>query len=304
VVSVCVPPAAHADVVVECARAPSVRAVHCEKPMAVTWRDCVRTVAVCDTEGVQPTFNHQRRFSRAVAGLRELLDGGAVGRPVRVELGSSNLFDYGTHLFDLCGYLTDDDPAEWVHASVDHDGETRQYGVSQETWGLQWQDRNGVTGVASTGTDPLVDCQLRLVGSEGVLEFGRPGGPPLRLRRHGADEWTVVDTSPDAVNGPVKGWGLVTDLARRTGVLKPEMPTPRWLPSTLVERAIESVVSSLESGRSSPLAGATVLRSTELIFACWESARRGQRILFPLDIEDNPLEAMITARRFEAPDDE
>lgn len=305
VVSVCVPPAAHADIVVECARAPSVRAVHCEKPMAATWRDCIRMVEVCDAEGVQLTFNHQRRFSRVAAGVKELLDSGTIGRLVRVELGSPNLFDYGTHLFDLCGYLTDGEPVEWVHASVDYDGETRKYGVAQETWALaQWRYRNGVAGVVSTGTDALVDCQLRLVGTEGVLEFGRPGGPPLRLRRHGDDEWTAVDTSPDAVNGPARGLGIVTEVARRTGVLQPGTPTPRWLPPTFVERAIENVVSSLESAQPSPLAGETALASTELIFACWESARRGQRVVLPLDIDDNPLEAMITAGRFEAFDEE
>jgi len=38
VVSVCTPPRSHPDVVVDCARE-DVPAIHCEKPMAITWRD-------------------------------------------------------------------------------------------------------------------------------------------------------------------------------------------------------------------------------------------------------------------------
>ena len=36
IVSTCVPPAAHAEIATDCARHPSVRAIHCEKPMALT----------------------------------------------------------------------------------------------------------------------------------------------------------------------------------------------------------------------------------------------------------------------------
>ena len=299
VVSVCVPPAAHAGLVVQCARTASVRAVHCEKPMATTWRDCLRMVEVCEAEGVQLTFNHQRRFSVVTERAKRLLDEGAIGRLVRVEIGGKNLFDYGTHLFDLCRLFTDGEPVERVHASVDYAQDNQRYGAPQETWALaQWRYRDGVVGLASTGDGSLLNCQLRLVGSEGTLEVGHDGGPPLRHRRRDEEGWTVVDTRPDAVNGPVSGWGLVTEVARRTGVLQPGTPTPRWLPGTLVERAIADVVASVDVEEPSPLSGASALASTELVFACWESARRGGAVTLPLDIEDNPLESMIAAGRF------
>ena len=300
VVSVCVPPAAHADLVVECARAPSVRAVHCEKPMATTWHDCVRMVEACDAEGVQLTFNHQRRFATPSRRAKALVDTDAVGRLRRVEVGGTNLFDYGTHLFDLCRYLTDGEPVEWVAADLGYDRENRRYGAPQETWATaQWRYRDGTVGFASTGDESVLDCQLRLVGREGTLEWGCEGGPPLRCRGRDEAEWTVVDTGRDGIDGPKTGLGLVTGAARHIGVLRPETPTPRWLPGTLIERAIESVVGSLASGEPSPLAGERALASTELIFACWESARRGRPVDLPLDIDDNPLEAMIASGRFD-----
>lgn len=67
------------------------------------------------------------------------------------------------------------------------------------------------------------------------------------------------------------------------------------MPSTLVERAIADVVSSFDAEEPSRLSGATALASTDLIFACWESTRRGQQSTLPLDIDDNPLGVMIEA---------
>ena len=62
---------------------------------------------------------------------------------------------------------------------------------------------------------------------------------------------------------------------------------------TYTERAIEDVVSSLETGETSELAAEYALDADELIFAAWESVRRRGRVELPLDIQDNPLESMV-----------
>ena len=48
IVSVCVPPAIHAQIVIGCAESDAVQAIHCEKPMAGTWGECREMVRVCD----------------------------------------------------------------------------------------------------------------------------------------------------------------------------------------------------------------------------------------------------------------
>jgi predicted dehydrogenase len=63
---------------------------------------------------------------------------------------------------------------------------------------------------------------------------------------------------------------------------------------TYVERAIQDVVTSLHEGDQPTLAAENALQTTELIFACWESARSGGRVALPLQIEDNPLEDLVT----------
>lgn len=53
--------------------------------------------------------------------------------------------------------------------------------------------------------------------------------------------------------------------------------------------AISHIVHALQEGFEPIIAGKTVLRGTELIFARWEAARQGGKVTFPLEIEGNPL---------------
>jgi hypothetical protein len=62
-----------------------------------------------------------------------------------------------------------------------------------------------------------------------------------------------------------------------------------------IERALADVVDAIGTDRTPELAAERALRATEVIFASWESARRAGRVDLPLDIEDNPLVAMIEA---------
>ena len=93
IVSVCVPPGLHADIVIDCARTGVPEAIHCEKPMAKTWSDCREMVEVCEAEGVQLSFNHQKRFAGPVREAKWLLDDGAIGELERLEFGEEHLCD-------------------------------------------------------------------------------------------------------------------------------------------------------------------------------------------------------------------
>lgn len=68
-------------------------------------------------------------------------------------------------------------------------------------------------------------------------------------------------------------------------------------PKNHYEQAIEHLVSSLSAGEEPTFSGWRVLRGTELVFACWESARCRGRVRLPLDIEGNPLEEMYEAEQ-------
>lgn len=278
VVSVCVPPAVHAPIVIDCVRSGLVDAVHCEKPMAETYGDARLMVQEAARHDVQLTFNHQRRFSDAVRTAKELLDDGEIGSLERVEFAAPvGIFDYGSHSFDLCNYFVDETVGEWVLAQVDYREENVQFGSHNENQAVVcWEYENGVTGFGTSdsggesegGPTGMVDCHNRLIGTEGTIEIAPSGDgadepPALRIRRTGDASWTAVDVADD-----LHDW-------------------------TLVGRAIADVVDCLETGEEPELGAQNALTATELIFAAWESSRRRGRVDLPLEIDDNPLAAMV-----------
>lgn len=279
VVSVCTPPQTHTEIVVDCAETDSVRAIHCEKPMARTWGNCKRMVAAADDAGVQLTFNHQRRFGAPYRQAKQLLDGGEIGELERIEMAAPNIYDYGSHSIDLCNYFNDEGSAEWVIGQLDYSTEDRWFGVHNENQTLaSWEYENGVEALAATGSlgSDLVSCHNRLIGSEGVIELGHgfPNGTVedevLRVRRDG-DDWEHVDCDGEGLHG--------FDSAEYG--------------REYIDRAIEDVISALREDMSSELDAHNAVSATEIIFAVWESSRRRGRVELPLDIEDNPLDAMI-----------
>jgi predicted dehydrogenase len=264
IVSICTWTRLHADMVVACAES-GVRAVHCEKPMAPTFGEAKRMVAVCEASGTQLTFNHQRRFGEPFRTARDLLRAGAIGTLRRMEATCNDLFDWGTHWFDMLFFFNDETPVDWVIGQVDTRDARTIFGVIVEGQGIsQFRFRNGVTGMVLTGvsaTDPLI---IRLYGDDGMIEIGQSDDAPLRL-------W----------NGHTPGWQIMVvseglhDAACHT-------------------RAILDLINALNTGREPELSARRALRATELIFATYESSRRRGRVDLPLTIDDSPLAAMMT----------
>lgn len=272
IVSVCTPPAVHAEIVIDCAQHPSVEAIHCEKPMAETWGESQRMAEECDRQGVQLTFNHQLRLSGRAQRAGQLLDDGTIGRLRRLELSRGNLYDAGTHQIDLCNYFNGDRPADWVLGQVDYRTENRLFGAHNENQAVAlWAYENGVHGFAATGVSSVVGCQNRLVGTEGVIEVGVHDGPALRYRSDETSGWRTVEC----------------------GGYDP------------LDRTIEHIVTSLEEGTTPTVGARNALNTTEIIFASWESVRQRGRIDLPLTITDNPLATMVRTGDLqpESPDD-
>jgi predicted dehydrogenase len=273
IVSICTWPHLHAQMILDCAEA-RVGGIHCEKPMALVWSDCRKVTEVCAERGVKLTFNHQRRFGKPFRQAKALLDAGEIGELVKIESGMGNLYDYGSHNFDMCGYFNDQSPGEWVIAQIDYSKERTIFGAHNENSAIAlWKYQNGVygyqaTGLGGEGVRNILGAYNRLIGTEGVIEI-EPAGegmPMLRFRRDGEADWTPVDCEGEHCHGP--GYN---------------------------ERAIADVVRCVAKGETSELCAENALQSTEIVFACWESSRRRGLVHLPLDIDDNPLEEMVAS---------
>ena len=269
IVSVCVWPHLHLQLCADAARA-GVKAIHCEKPIAPTWGESKALVAVCDEHNVQLTFNHQRRFGFPFRKARELLDAGVIGQLVRLEAFCPNLYDWGTHWFDMMFMYNDETPVEWVIGQIDAREARPVFGVAVESQGLSlFQWRNGVQGLMLTGAKSSEGargdyCGNRLIGTEGMIEVGVRDGPQLRLRNlESGGQWREVD-----VAGGIHG-------------------------GDYVKAGIQDLADALKTGREPELSGRRALQATELIFATYESSRRRGRVDLPLEIEDSPLLSML-----------
>lgn len=260
-VSVCVPPAVHADVVVGCIRSGVVDAVHCEKPMALRWDGARLMTQEADRRDVNLTFNHQRRFGAPFRDAKAALDEGVIGDLQRVEYTWGNFFDNGTHAIDMCNYFNDERPAEWVIAQLDYREEDVRFGTHNENQMFaQWRYDNGVYGVASTGAGAeLTGGDWRLEGTAGTIEVSL------------VDELAVEVLSKDGETSRTE--------YDRDG---------NW-----IQEAIADAVEAVGSDERSELCARNALNATEIIFAGYESARNCGRVDLPLSIDDNPLESMV-----------
>jgi UDP-N-acetylglucosamine 3-dehydrogenase len=295
VVSVVTWPHLHAEMVTACAEA-GVRAVHCEKPMAPTWGEAKRMHQACVERGTQLTFNHQRRFEAPYRTARRLIREGAVGRLIQMQAACPNLIDWGTHWFDMLAFYNDDVPATWVMGQLDARHVREVFGVRLESQGLSYfAYQNGVRGLLITGDNlpdpeasagptspaappadgrperpprrrgarPAMHAAHRIIGTEGVLEVGAPGS---RVR---------------LLNGAAAGYQEV-----------PLDPAPDGV-GEAIAAGIADVLACLESGTQPELSSHKAIRTTELIFATYESSRRRARVDLPLEISDNPLHALL-----------
>ncbi len=261
IVSVCTWPSDHGEMVLASAGR-GVKAVHCEKPMAPTWGEAKAMDRVCREHGVLLTFCHQRRFQAQFLTARRLLKEDAVGDLLRLEATCSNLFDWGTHWFDMFFFYNDDIPAEWVLGQIDASGDREAFGVPIDTAGVSWiRWKNGVEGLLATGAAGTNGPANRLVGTEGIIDVGVDEDIPLRLLRLGGSAWEKppLDESPS------------------------EDPTV----STILD-----LVDALKTGRTPELDSGRALQATELIFATYESSRRRSRVNLPLLVDDSAFLSM------------
>ncbi len=260
----------HAEMVIAAARS-GVKAIHCEKPMAPTFGEAAAMLRACEENGVQLTINHQRRFGGPFQKARQLIKEGAIGELVRVEGTCDNLYDWGTHWFDMMFFYNNETPAEWVIGQIDGRGSRKIFNVLIEGQGLSYfRFQNGVMGLLTTGYGSKGYLN-RVLGTEGTIEVGLSPEIPLRMWGKGDTDWRVIDTGED-IHG-----------------------VPEY-----VARGVLDLIDALKTGREPELAGRRALQADELAFATYESSRRRGRVDLPLTVEDSPFLSMVEAGQIAA----
>lgn len=82
------PHSAHVEQIVAAARAG--KAVHCEKPLALTTADALRAVSACEKAGVLLGVGHDKRYLASMRELARVVTSGELGQILHIEGNSSN----------------------------------------------------------------------------------------------------------------------------------------------------------------------------------------------------------------------
>ena len=82
------PHSAHIEQIVAAARAG--KAVHCEKPLALTTADALRAVSACEKAGVLLGVGHDKRYLASMRELARVVTSGELGQILHIEGNSSN----------------------------------------------------------------------------------------------------------------------------------------------------------------------------------------------------------------------
>ena len=235
IVSVATQPEPRAEIVIYAANH-GVRAIYAEKAFAPSLED----------------------LKVSTADVQAIIDSGELGAlTTLIAYNASTLFNMTSHMFDLLLYLNNDEPVEWVQATL--------------------SDADEIFSGDILRADPR---------GEGMFHFANGVRGWIMHTPRGVEFEAICENGVlSALND-----GMEWQLRKRRAVDPPRhtvlhaVDRPATLPASSTVRLIEDLVESLDSGRP-PRGGARVaLQNQELIFAFIESHRRGgSRVSLPLD---------------------
>ena len=257
-VYVATPPSVHAELTERAAHAG--KHVLCEKPMAMTVDECRRMIAVCRDQGVQLMIAYYRRFFPVVIKMKELVQAGTIGRPVRARAavadyytpradgerkwliekntaGGGFLTDVATHRLDLLAFFLG--PVREVVAFVD----TQHFDFDVDdasVIAMRFDDGAHATGTFNWNVGAPID-EFEVCGTKGRLF----------ARNLGAGKLDVV------ADGEATSYSL---------------PAPNITHLGLVAHFVEC----LRAGRPNTLPGEEGIQATRMTEAAYASAREGR----------------------------
>ncbi|MGN6484242.1 MAG: Gfo/Idh/MocA family protein [Thermomicrobiales bacterium] len=283
IVSICTWPPLHRELT-EAAFAAGVRAVWCEKPMAVHLEEATAMVNAAEQAGGVLVINHQRRYMTAYNQALDLIAQGAIGEVTQINgiCGGDALTD-GTHLIDMTRYLNGDVPVTSVFGAIEMSpmGEISPNGMGTLEFN---QTRKRYGHHVESGALAILFFEN---GVRGHLEMGN-------LARPGYQRFIIEGT-----NGRIElsGDSAFEDGKRvRVRVNSGEAPT---VPDSDLEgamvAALARMIEGVETGVSHPMSGASGRTDLEIVNAIYESSRRRMKVSLPLDVQTSPLEAMLVA---------
>jgi len=283
IVSICTWPPLHRELT-EAAFAAGVKAVWCEKPMAVHLEEANAMVDAAERAGGVLVVNHQRRYMTAYNQAIAFIAQGVIGEVTQINgiCGGDALTD-GTHLIDMTRYLNGDNPVSSVFGAIEMSpmGDINPNGMGTLEFN---QTRKRYGHHVESGALAILFFEN---GVRGHLEMGN-------LARPGYQRFIIEGTTGRI---ELSGDQAFDDGTRvRIRVNSGEAPdVPESDLSGAMEGALARMLESIETGASHPMSGISGRIDLEIVNAIYESSRRRMKVSLPLDVRTSPLEAMLVA---------
>jgi len=187
----------HAEFTVRAAR----HGIHvlCEKPLAVTERECLAMIRAADKNDVKLMTAYRLHFERANLEAIETVLAGKIGEPrlfnsvfcmdvkagdirLRSETGGGTLYDIGVYCINAARYLFRDEPIEVMAMRASRDQE--RFADVEEMVGavLRFPDDRLATFICNFGTASVARYQI--VGTKGTLVLDPAYEYAMELKRH------------------------------------------------------------------------------------------------------------------------
>lgn len=268
IVSVCTWHLLHDPLTVEAASYPSIKGIICEKPMAIGMGRANRMVEACDATDTKLVISHQRRFTPGWERAKELVEDGAIGIPLRVDIRvRDGLANWATHSIDGAKFILGDPKPKWVMGAVQRttDRFERNTPIEDACIALVMFDDPLQFFIQSDLWDNDCDAGKFLIrGTEGMLH--------------------VKETVLKLFNAETAGWQDVPlDIA----------PGDQPIGGNMNAKQVRELVSWLDGGPEHRNAGHIARDTVEIMMALYESARQHKVIALPMTEMEYPLELMI-----------
>ncbi|MBT3341924.1 MAG: Gfo/Idh/MocA family oxidoreductase [Gemmatimonadetes bacterium] len=265
IVSVCTWHLLHPAPTIAAAQA-GVKAVICEKPMAIGMGAANSMVEACDVSGTKLVISHQRRFTPGWEKGRQLVADGVIGTPQFVtNKVREGLTNWGTHTIDGSRFVLGDPRAEWVMGAVERrtDRFERDTAIEDACMGLIHFEGGVQLFIQSDMmAEGATAGGFQIRGTEGFMEISE-----TTIRLLNDDGWQDVEIDLD---DNYKGIGGSTNAAQ-----------------------VQELLTWLDGGSGHRGDGHTARETVEVMMALYESARRNEVVRLPMEEKGYPLDLMI-----------
>ncbi|MDB5669152.1 MAG: glucose-fructose oxidoreductase [Alphaproteobacteria bacterium] len=263
IVYVCLPNSMHAEYVIRAAKAG--KHVMCEKPMAVSVRECEAMIAACKAAGRKLMIGYRCHFEATNLKAIRLVRSGAIGKPhyfrsehgfvqrdpsvwrlKRALSGGGSLMDIGIYALNAARYITGEEPIA-VTAQESTDRSDPRFHEVEDQIAFTLEFPSGVIGSCHSMYSSNQN-HILMVGDQGRVEM-EPA-----TRYSGNHMWTGRD-------------------GRERELIPPPGPG-----QTQFSAQLDHLPQCIASGREPIVSGEEGLRDMRLIEAIYRSARERQRI--------------------------